>query len=288
MPLIVIDKRICLMKIQQKDWLIGSLLSADSNSQSFHSHNWHSGSKRRPSPEPTTGVGDSVSIGTHTAFGSLNDSATASVGNAMTLSQTKDGFLLKVQESLQRMSELSVLAQGDSKSDTDRLTYATEFSQLQIHVKDLSAKMFKAVNLFQSTGPLTLNLVSTSLAEHGASLPASKNSMDACFGTTSDLSVTTITNAKNACEAIPAIDNALKAVKDMRVAMSGTIDRLSDAGEQLAALSEHLSRSKRWIKDMSVAEQSTRFARQEILVQSGTAMLAQANALPQSAFRLLD
>jgi flagellin len=286
MPLDLIDKRICLMKIQHRDWTIGSLLSADPNSQSFHSPNWQYGTRRRSPQEPVVSADDSVSIDTHTAFGSLNNSATATVGTAITLSQTQDGFLQKVQESLQRMSELSALAQGDSESDFDRLTHATEFAQLQSRIKDLGAKMDRAASLLQ---PAKLGISierETSFTPEGP--VTGSGSINACLQGPSDPGVTAINNVTSASAAIATIDNALKAVKDMRVAMGTTIQRLSKAGEQLAALSEHLSSSKRSIRDVNVAEQSTRFARYDILVRSGTAMLAQANALPHSALRLLD
>ncbi|MBM3839871.1 MAG: flagellin, partial [Verrucomicrobia bacterium] len=57
--------------------------------------------------------------------------------------------------------------------------------------------------------------------------------------------------------------------------------------EQLVILNENLSAANSRIKDVDVAEESTQFAKYNILVQSGTAMLAQANLLPQSALRLL-
>jgi flagellin len=56
----------------------------------------------------------------------------------------------------------------------------------------------------------------------------------------------------------------------------------------LSVLSENLSASLSRIKDVDVAEESAKYAKFNILVQSGTAMLAQANSLPQSALRLLS
>jgi flagellin len=58
--------------------------------------------------------------------------------------------------------------------------------------------------------------------------------------------------------------------------------------EHLSVLSENLSASVSRIKDVDVATESARYAKYNILVQSGTAMLAQANSLPQSALRLLQ
>jgi flagellin len=63
---------------------------------------------------------------------------------------------------------------------------------------------------------------------------------------------------------------------------------LNSTNEGLAVLKDNLSAANSRIKDVDVAEESTNFARFNILVQAGTAMLAQANATPQSALRLLQ
>jgi flagellin len=63
---------------------------------------------------------------------------------------------------------------------------------------------------------------------------------------------------------------------------------LNFTSEQLAVLKENLQAATSRIKDVNVAEESTQYARYNILVQAGTAMLAQANAVPQSMLRLLQ
>ncbi len=63
---------------------------------------------------------------------------------------------------------------------------------------------------------------------------------------------------------------------------------LTYTSEQLGVLKDNLAAANSRIKDVDVAEESTQFARYNILVQAGTAMLAQANANPQSALRLLS
>jgi flagellin len=73
-----------------------------------------------------------------------------------------------------------------------------------------------------------------------------------------------------------------------RATVGANITRLSFTNEQLSVLRENLSAANSRIKDVDVAEESTQFARYNILVQAGTAMLAQANAAPQSALRLLQ
>ena len=73
-----------------------------------------------------------------------------------------------------------------------------------------------------------------------------------------------------------------------RASIGASQSRLNFTGEQLAISKENLTAASSRIRDVDVAEESTQFARYNILVQSGTAMLAQANQLPQSVLRLLQ
>lgn len=70
--------------------------------------------------------------------------------------------------------------------------------------------------------------------------------------------------------------------------MGANVSRLAFTGEQLGVLRDNLSAANSRIKDTDVAYESTQFARANILVQSGTAMLAQANQVPQAVLRLIQ
>jgi len=74
------------------------------------------------------------------------------VGNAVSFSQTQDGFLQKVGKALDRMSELSVLAQDETKTNADRALYDKEFQTLDSYITDIATKDFNGVSLFSSTG----------------------------------------------------------------------------------------------------------------------------------------
>ncbi|MFP6903298.1 MAG: flagellin, partial [Verrucomicrobiia bacterium] len=84
------------------------------------------------------------------------------------------------------------------------------------------------------------------------------------------------------------LTTSIESASTHRAQIGGNIQRLQLTNEQLGILSENLAASVSRIKDVDVATESTQFARYNILVQSGTAMLAQANLLPQSALRLLQ
>jgi flagellin len=83
------------------------------------------------------------------------DAAKTTVVNAISFTQTQDGFLKKVAKALDRMSELTLLAQDVTKSDADRGLYDTEFSQLSSFVATSSTKDFNGVSLFSAN---TLNV----------------------------------------------------------------------------------------------------------------------------------
>ena len=83
------------------------------------------------------------------------------------------------------------------------------------------------------------------------------------------------------------VKTAIEDVAASRAKVGANIRRLQYTGDQLGALNENLSTSISRIKDVDMATESTRFARYNILTQSGTVMLAQANLLPQNALRLL-
>ena len=88
--------------------------------------------------------------------------------------------------------------------------------------------------------------------------------------------------------AVATLKTAIESVATHRAKVGANIQRLQFTQEQVGILNENLSASVSRIKDVDVAQESTQYARYNILVQSGTAMLAQANLLPQNALRLLS
>ena len=94
--------------------------------------------------------------------------------------------------------------------------------------------------------------------------------------------------AVDAATALNNTKNAIIQLSSDRSVVGANVSVLSSYSEQLGVLKDNLSAANSRIKDVDVAEESTKFARYNILVQAGTAMLAQANTGPQSALRLLQ
>jgi len=215
-----------------------------------------------------------------------NNAVRANLGNATSFSQTQDGFLQKVQVALDRMSELSVLSQDVTKTNTDRSNYSVEFTQLQNYISDIGSKNFNGVTLFATSGEavtidsdaakFTMNAIDMTSTTAATGLARIYNA--------STSAITTTTSAANA---LSNIQTSIQNLADMRARVGANIQRLNLTDQAVNILNENLSAANSRIKDVDVANESTAYARANILVQSGTAMLTQANVLPQSALRLI-
>jgi flagellin len=208
------------------------------------------------------------------------NAAKNNVGNAMSFAQTQDGFLKKVTKALDRMSELAVLAQDVTKTDADRVLYNAEFEKLGAYIDDVAAKEFNGVALFDGT-----DLDVTIDEDAGTYSMTGVNLADAAYTTAT---ASTVSDAASAATALDNVKAALDQLGTDRANVGANISRLKMTSEQLGVLKDNLSAANSRIKDVDVADESTQFARYNILVQAGTAMLAQANATPQSALRLLS
>lgn len=208
------------------------------------------------------------------------NAAKVNVTNAISFNQTRDGFMSKVSKALDRMSELSILSQDVTKSNADRGLYQKEFTKLGAYIDDLATKDFNGVSLFSATSNnVTTDSDGNTFAMDGVSLSTS---------TYTTATAGTVATTAGAATALTNVKAAITQLATDRATVGANITRLSYTSEQLGVLRDNLSAANSRIKDVDVAEESTQFARYNILVQAGTAMLAQANATPQSALRLLQ
>jgi len=207
-----------------------------------------------------------------------NTAAAANVANAISFNQTQDGYLQQVNNALNRMSELSMQAQDVTKSDDDRKLYDQEFTTLATYVTDVSTKDFNGVSLFGgSTLAVTVDSDANTFSNTGVDLTT----------TTYDLSSNSIGTTGGAVDALTAVKAAIKQLASDRANVGSNIEALNNYSSQLGTLNNNLSAANSQIMDVDVAQESTKYARENILVQTGTAMLAQANAMPQIALKLL-
>ena len=97
-----------------------------------------------------------------------------------------------------------------------------------------------------------------------------------------------ISSLSGAKTAVTDTEAAISQLASDRANVGSNEETLGYYNDQLSSLSNNLSAAKSQITDVDVATESTNYAKENILVQSGTAMLAQANAMPQSVLRLLS
>lgn len=207
------------------------------------------------------------------------DAASTNVGNAQSFLQVQDGALKTAGKILERISELKTLSLDVTKGTTDVANYQTEFSALQDQLTSLSAEQFNGVSVF-STGSATSNVAINEAGDQNVAITRADLAAD----------VTAVVNAASLGAtgfAVADISTAIQNVASSRAQNGADFSRLAFASEMLSANKQNLEAANSRIIDVDVAKESTQLARYSILVQSGTAMLAQANSSSQIALRLL-
>jgi flagellin len=206
--------------------------------------------------------------------------ASNNVNNAISFSQTQDGYVQQVNTALSRMSELSVLAQDVTKTTADRALYQQEYSALGSYINNVSTQSFNGVSLFNGN---TLNVTTDS--EGNTFGMVGINLSGATYATATADDITSLSGAQTALTDVKA---AISQLASDRANIGSNEESLSYYSNQLKSLKNNLSAANSQITDVDVAQESTNYAKQNILVQTGTAMLAQANSLPQSVLKLLS
>jgi len=205
--------------------------------------------------------------------------AVTNISNAISFTNTQDGYLSQVSKALNRMSELSVSAQDVTKTATDLSLYDKEFQTLGSYVTDIAKKDFNGVSLFDtSTKSVTTD-------DNAGKFDLSSIALGA--GDYSAATATGVGTSNAAILALAAVTTAIKTLASDRAAEGASLTRLNYSKNALTIQKTNIDSANSVITDVDVATESTNFAKQNILVQSGTAMLAQANTQGQSVLRLL-
>jgi len=203
------------------------------------------------------------------------------VGNALSFSQTQDGYLKKVAKALDRLGELAMLSLDETKSNVDRSLYNTEFVNLQQFVIKTSERDFNGVSMFGANGiGVTIDSDANTFSYTSCDLTSTTFSS----ATSSTCNITTTALATTALGTVKA---ALNELASQRARVGANQSALTMYQDQIGTLRDNLTAANSRIKDVDVAEESTTYAKYNILVQSGTAMLSQANTTSQSVLRLL-
>ena len=203
--------------------------------------------------------------------------AIRNANDGISLAQTAEGALATMTDALQRMRELAVQAQNGSNGSGDRANLDTEFQQLVLEVGRIAAQT--KFNGSAIVGPSA-----------GAQVfQVGPNGGDTLTVTTTQITTISgdITTAANASTALADIDAKLDIISTSRASYGAAMSRFGMAIQNLQISSENQSAARGRIMDADFAAETSNMSRAQILQQAGTAMVAQANQVPQQVLQLL-
>jgi flagellin len=225
--------------------------------------------------------------------------ASQNAANGISFIQVSEGYLQESQDIIQRMRELAVQAANGIYSSEDRMQIQVEVSQLVDEVDRIASHaQFNGMNML--TGRFARlegqNVATASMWLHiGANMDqreqvfiGTMTSMGLGLRNVGDGSFLTIESPDDANRAIGTLDEALKKISKQRADLGAYQNRLEHAVRGLDIGSENMQASESRIRDTDMANQTVRYMTNQILVNSGTAMLAQANQRATSVLQLLQ
>ncbi|MGE0879140.1 MAG: flagellin [Acidimicrobiia bacterium] len=216
--------------------------------------------------------------------------ATRNAQDAISVVQTAEGALNEVNTMLQRMRDLAVQASNGSNSQAARSAANDEFTQLYTEITRLGSNTtFGTLNLLSGTSSANFQSGVTFQVGANASdtISLSFSGLNESGSSVAALSAQSVASAVSAAAALSAIDAAISQVSSTRGRMGAFQNRFESTINSLQVATENVSSSESRIRDTDMAAEMTSFSRNQVLQQAGTAMLSQANQLPQSVLRLL-
>ena len=202
--------------------------------------------------------------------------------DGISLIQTAEGALTEVHAMLQRLNVLANQAANGTLDEADREKIQLEVTQLLQEIDNIATSLkFNGIRLLN--GSITSVTFQVGFEMNTTISVSLTNTKVSALGV-SGLSVSTVSKAQ---AALSSIQLAISKVSDARAKLGAVQNRLEHTINNVGVNAENLSASESRIRNADMAKELTEFTRFQILVQAGTAMLAQANAVPQNVLRLL-
>jgi len=212
--------------------------------------------------------------------------AKRNANDGVSLVQTADGSLKEVSGLLVRMRELAVQSRNGTNNSTQRGYLNDEFTQLRSEIDRIAnTTEFNGLTLLdggQASG-LSFQVGMGTTADDRLTVSIATSSASAL-----GISSSTISSTSGADSAITALDDAIQDVSTRRANLGSMQNRLSTTMSNLETYSTNLSAANSRIVDVDIAEETASLTKHQILMQAGSAMLAQANQGPQIALSLLQ
>ena len=230
---------------------------------------------------------DAAGLAIAEGFRSVSRAAVVSQRNAqdgINLVQTAEGALSETINILQRIRELAVQSANGTNSAQNRTDLNLEVTQLKEQINNIAQfTEFNGVFPLAGPGALTINFQVGADAANRIPLTFGSPQTTTALG----LDPLTIDTELNAVTALGLADAALAAVNTQRSELGAIQNRLEFTITTLQITEENALSSESAIRDADIARETIQFTRNQILVSSGTSILAQANIIPQTALQLL-
>ncbi len=217
--------------------------------------------------------------------------AVRNANDGISMAQAAEGALSKVSDALQRMRELAVQARNSTNSDSDKDSLNKEFAELQKEItRVIGGTTFNGKHVIgaDATG-MVFQIGANTTTDDTITVTTSNLNSNADISAISVSTVVIDSTADSSAIAsvIDNIDTALDTVNDQRATFGATQSRFEAVIANLQQGVENQSSARGRIMDADFATETANLSRAQILQQAGTAMVAQANQLPQQVLQLL-
>jgi len=221
--------------------------------------------------------------------------ATRNANDGISLINTTEGALNEQSSILIRLRELASQAATGTVGSTERATIQLEFSALRDELTRIAqTTQFNGIGLIN--GNLASSVAAASHTQIQIGIDSSSNSridlnstldLNAVTATTLSIHNLSVTGAAQALTALSTIDTAIASVTATRGKVGAVQNRLQRSVSSLSITSENLQAAESAIRDADIAHEIAQLTRNQILVQTSTAMVGQSNLIPQSVLQLL-
>jgi flagellin len=207
--------------------------------------------------------------------------------------QIAEGGLAEITNMIQRQRELAIQAATDTVTSTEREYLNYEYQQLAQEIDRIANTTdYNTINMLKEFGTPTcgtLHIGANSTVDPGQShsYDPSSNAVGITYNVSVVGNTNPITERASAETSIDQLSATLKSISGMRANIGSFINRLEYTINNIASLEYNTQDAESRIRDTDFGKETTNFTRNQILVQSATSMLAQANSLPQTVLGLL-
>ena len=219
--------------------------------------------------------------------------------DAISMISTADGALVEVTNMLQRMRELAIQASNGTTTEADRDYLNAEYQNLLVEIDRIAQNtQWNGMNILNHTTAASSTFAYTVGANAGQTIAVDFGDFNntGASGVMQQLNSahgsiaagTTASAITTATSAVVSIDSAITSVNTQRATFGAAINQLTYAVDNLANVKVNAEASRSRILDADYAKETSELARTQIISQAGTAMLAQANQLPQTVLSLLQ